>query len=84
MKPKLSWTKRTPNFGKTEIGNPNTARLILYKEVKNKLKMEKYLELDFKDHKIITKSRCSDHCLEIEKGKHRNLPRNERVYESMR
>ena len=67
-------------FWKTETGNPNAARLILYKEVKNKLKMEKYLEeLNFKDRKTITKLRCSDHSLEIEKGRHRNLPRSERV-----
>ena len=67
-------------FWKTEIANPNLARLILCQEVQNKLNMEKYLEeLNFKDRKIITKLRCSDHCLEIEKGRHRNLPRNECV-----
>ena len=28
--------------------------------------------------KIIAKVRCSNHCLEIEKGRHRNIPREER------
>ena len=67
-------------FWEGEMRNPNSARLLLYKEVKSDLKFENYLEaLNYKNRKIITKLRCSDHCLEIEKGRHRNIPRNERI-----
>ena len=42
--------------------------------------MENYLQvLSYENRKILTKIRCSDHCLEIEKGRHRNIPRNDRI-----
>ena len=44
------------------------------------MKFESYLELPNYDiRKIIAKIRCSDHMLEIEKGRHRKIPREERV-----
>ena len=34
---------------------------------------------NFENRKATTKIRCSDHCLEIEKGRHKNIPRVERI-----
>ena len=39
-----------------------------------------YLNIsDFQIRKAITKIRCSDHVLEIEKGRHRKIPRADRI-----
>ena len=41
--------------------------------------MENYLNLPtFKERKYISKLRCSDHGLEVEKGRHQKIPREER------
>ena len=49
----------------------NNERLNFYRTVKNDFLMEKYLHLPtFGQRKQITKLRCSDHQLEIEKGRH--------------
>ena len=67
-------------FWGREIKNPNSTRLLLYKQIKKDFKMENYLQvLSYENRKILTKIRCSDHCLEIEKGRHRNIPRNDRI-----
>ena len=52
-----------------------------YSKIKEEFKFETYLELpDFELRKTIAKLRCSDHALEIEKGRHRNeTDRNTRL-----
>ena len=53
----------------------DSSRLRFYKSVKNKHEFETYLNLPiFEQRKIITKLRCSDHPLQIEKGRHYDLP----------
>ena len=72
--------KTYSKFWEREIIDPNSTRLLLYKQIKRELKMENYLQvLSYENRKIITKIRCSDHCLEIEKGRHRNIHRNDRI-----
>ena len=66
-------------FWERELSNTNSARLSLYTEIKKDLKLENYLGVDFEYRKAIAKIRCSDHCLEIEKGRHRNILRAERT-----
>ena len=66
-----------------ETLNSNNERLNFYRTVKNDFSMERYLHLpDFGQRKQITKLRCSDHQLEIEKGRHKRpekTPRELRV-----
>ena len=67
-------------FWENELGNPNLTRLHFYKKIKDEFKMENYLEmLNFENRKEIAKIRCSDHCLYIEKGRHKNIPRADRI-----
>ena len=48
--------------------------------MKNSLEFEDYLNLeDFDKRKTIAKLRCSNHSLEIEKGRHRKIERPERL-----
>ena len=63
----------------TELRKPDLSRLSFYKEIKGEFKMETYLQTTNPEHrKYIAKIRCSDHSLQIEKGRHRNIPRTER------
>lgn len=58
----------------------NETRLEFYKSVKREFNFEEYLKLpNFAARKAITKIRCSDHDLEIEKGRHRKIPREARL-----
>ena len=67
------------NYWTTELRNPDLRRLNLYKEIKGEFKMEHYLQTTNVEHrKAIAKIRCSDHPLEVEKGRHKNIPRSER------
>ena len=63
----------------SNIGSGNKLRF--YKTFKCSFNREPYLEsvFDFDLRKVITKFRCSDHLLEIEKGRHRNLLPEERI-----
>ena len=81
---KHAMDKTYAKFWEREIRNPNSARLSLYKDIKKDLKWENYLDVDFEYRKVIAKIRCSDHCLEIEKGRHRNIPRDERTCKTCR
>ena len=58
-----------------------TSKLRFYKRFKTLFGRESYLDhiKDFKLRKIISKFRCSDHVLEIEMGRHKNLKVNERT-----
>ena len=60
------------------------SRLIFYMKIKSEFRMENYLKiLGFQQRRHISKLRCSDHALEIEKGRHVKgktlTPRNERI-----
>ena len=60
--------------------NENAARMQFYNEIKTQFCFENYLDLpNLSQRRIITKFRCSDHTLEIEKGRHNKIPREERV-----
>jgi len=62
------------------LSDPTLARLLFYKKIKTEFKMESYLEtLGFENRRVIAKIKCSDHALEIEKGRHKNKPRHERI-----
>ena len=57
-----------------------TSRLEFYNTIKDDLKFEEYLNIpEFHIRKGITKIRCSDHILEIEKGRHLKIPRADRI-----
>ena len=59
----------------------HTSKMRFYKTFKECFEKEPYLDhlTNFHARKIITKFRCSDHRLEIEKGRHRNLPVENRI-----
>ena len=60
--------------------NVNSNRLAFYCKYKTKFEFEQYLNINrFIKRKNITKLRCSDHELEIEKGRHNKLPREART-----
>ena len=72
------WGNYISNVG---VDQNNGSKLRFYKTFKNSFDREPYLDLvsDFHLRKIITKFRCSDHPLEIEKGRHKKLKIEERV-----
>ena len=68
------------DYWKTQLAKPEITRLGFYSEIKNEFIMENYLHIDnFENRKVIAKFRCSDHSLEIEKGRHKKIPRTERI-----
>ena len=67
------------NTWKTKLMNEDLPRLQVYKIINSDFSVAKHLELPFPLRKIISKVRCSNHCLEIEKGRHSNTPREERI-----
>ena len=65
---------------KSALNNPDLSRLIFYKNIKTIFGMEGYLKIqNFQQRRLIAKLRCSDHALEIEKGRHRKILRQERI-----
>ena len=67
-------------YWQNKIDDINLVRLHLYRTIKEEFKNEDYLQLPrFEARKVITKIRCSDHSLEIEKGRHLIIPREERI-----
>ena len=59
--------------------NSDISRLNFYRKIKKEFGFETYLNIpDFRKRKAITKLRCSDHDLEIEKGRHKKVPREGR------
>ena len=62
------------------LRDENSSRMQFYRSIKNELKFEEYLSIPtFEYRKSIAQIRCSDHPLEIEKGRHRNIPRDSRI-----
>ena len=69
-------------YWKNNLTGSSKGRLEFYCKLKDTLKFEDYLNtLDFHKRKFVAKLRCSDHELEIEKGRHKNIDRQERVCE---
>ena len=60
--------------------NNDSSKLFLYRKLKSDIKLEKYLKIErnFKNRQLLTKFRLSDHNLEIELGRCKNIPRNQR------
>ena len=57
---------------KNALNNPDLSRLLFYKKMKSEFGMENYLKIPgFQQRRHISKLRCSDHALEIEKGRHK-------------
>jgi hypothetical protein len=56
------------------------SKLYLFSNLKQKLSVESYLSIsNFEYRKLITKLRISEHNLLIEKGRHSNIPREQRL-----
>ena len=57
---------------KVALNNPELSRLNFYKKIKSEFGSENYFKLpSFQQRRIISKLKCSDHYLEIEKGRHK-------------
>ena len=64
---------------KNSLNDPGNSRLQFYRKLKNHFETKKYLECtNFHQRRSLTKLKCSDHTLEIEKGRHRKIPRKDR------
>ena len=64
---------------KGKLTDQDQTRLQVYKTIKGEFMQSKHLELPFFMRKVVSKIRCSDHPLEIEKGRHLNIPRTDRI-----
>ena len=60
------------------------SKLYLYSKIKHSVDMEEYLTLEnsFRNRQMLTKFRTSDHCLMIETGRHKKIPREQRLCSS--
>ena len=71
MKAKAAMKNKFSDYWHNAV-TEDTSRLLFYKSIKNKLEFETYLNItSFEDRKAIAKFRCSDHTLQIEKGRHK-------------
>ena len=60
------------NWWKNALNDPDLSRLLFYKKMKSEFGMESYFKISgFQQRRHISKLRCSDHALEIEKGRHK-------------
>ena len=80
---KLASKTNTKNYYKslweTKIKSDDLTRLKFYQTLKNDFTPAQYTDLpNYTMRKIIAKTRCSNHPLEIEKGRHRKTPTEER------
>ena len=62
-----------------EISNGESPRLAVYKVINSDFTTATHLDLPFYLRKIVSKIRCSSHSLEIEKGRHTRIPRENRT-----
>ena len=63
-----------------KVVHEDTARLLFYKSIKSEQGFEPYLDIpNFEDRKSIARLRCSNHPLHIEQGRHRHIPRENRL-----
>ena len=65
---------------KNKLLNEDISRLNTYKLINDDFSPPKHLDLPYQLRKVISRTRCSNHPLEIEKGRHKNpiIPRQER------
>ena len=62
-----------------ELKDPCLSRLSFLRTIKSKFEFESYLQIsNFGNRKLIAKLRCSNHPLEIEKGRHKKKERSDR------
>ena len=68
------------NNWKNKLLNEDIPRLITYKTINNEYTLPKHLGLPYQLRKVVSRIRCSNHPLAIEKGRHTNpiTPREER------
>ena len=67
-------------YWKNRISNPDIEKkLSLYSDIKQKFDIEPYMNLPFRDRQIISKIVSSSHTLQIETGRHRDIPREDRL-----
>ena len=68
---------------KRKLLNEDISRLNTYKTLNDNFSIPKHLGLPYQSRKIISRTRCSNHPLAIEKGRHKNpiIPREERLCE---
>ena len=79
-KAKFSVKSKYTEFWSKALEEDNSSRLTFFRTVKNQFKFEEYLKGPiFEYRKAIAKLRCSDHPLEIETGRHKNIPRDNRI-----
>ena len=66
---------------KNKLCNEDISRLSTYKTLNDDFTPPKHLGLPYQLRKVISRIRCSNHPLAIEKGRHKNpkIPREERV-----
>ena len=59
----------------------DSSKLFLYSKLKKEIELEEYLKIEknFKYRQLLTKFRLSDHTLEVEFGRYKNIPRNQRL-----
>ena len=69
------------NNWKNKLLNEDISRLITYKTINSDFTLPKHLGLPYQLRKVISRIRCSNHSLAIEKGRHKNpkTPRQERL-----
>ena len=67
---------------KQSLENPQLSRLKFYQEIKGEYKYEQHLDIQhFDKRRLTSKLRCSDHALEIEKGRHKPVSTRKPVEE---
>ena len=75
---KTNLTNNYINYWRSSISK--SPRLDFYSSIKKDFEEETYLNLpSFRDRRAIAKLRCSNHCLEIEKGRHSRTERELRI-----
>ena len=69
---KLSLENGFKKWWKKALEDPSISRLLFYRKIKSEFGMENYVKIPgFQQRRHISKLRCSDHALEIEKGRHK-------------
>ncbi len=67
-------------YWKSRISDPSIEKKLgLYSKIKHKFAIEPYMNLPFRDRQIISKMVGSSHKLQIETGRHHDVPREERL-----
>ena len=78
-KGKSNVTSKYQEYWKTSLIVP-PSRLLFYETLKCEPEFEEYLNIErFSNRRAIAKIRMSDHHLEIERGRHMDIPRERRI-----